>query len=227
MPYKLSPSSLNLYKECPRCFYKYVNEGKKRPSGPFPSLPSGMDLAFKSYFDSFRKDGKLPPELAELKNVHLFDLEHLLKKWRNGHSGLNFKDKAGNELRGSVDEVLCTNEGDLIVLDFKTRGSKLKEDTAEHYRLQLDVYNFILRRNGFTTEDYSVLLFFYPRAFKEDGTVIFNKQLVKMSVNVNHAETMFNNAIKLLQGKKPALNYDCSFCKANIKEVLECVGNCS
>lgn len=221
MPYKLSPSSLNLYKECPRCFWSDINEGLKRPSGPFPSLPSGMDLAFKKYFDSFRKEAKLPPELSELKNVHLFDLENLLNKWRNDRSGLSFKDKAGNELRGSVDEVLYTDSGDLIVLDFKTRGFPLKEDTAKHYQLQLDTYNFILRKNGFTTEDYSCLLFFYPKAFKEDGTVIFNKQLVKMPVDTNHAETTFKNAIELLNNKKPEFNYSCNFCAARIKEVLE------
>ncbi len=210
-----------MYKDCPACFYKDINEGIKRPSGPFPSLPSGMDLAFKGYFDSFRKQAKLPPELAELKDVHLFDLEHLLNKWRNDRSGLSFKDKDGNELRGSVDEVLYTNYCDLIVLDFKTRGFPLKEDTAKHYQLQLDVYNLIFRKNGFTTENYSCLLFFYPRAFTEDGSVVFNKQLVKMPVDVNHAETMFNNAIKLLKGKKPEINPNCNFCTANIKEVFE------
>lgn len=221
MPYKLSPSSLNLYKECPRCFWTDINKGLKRPSGPFPSLPSGMDLAFKAYFDSFRKKGALPPEVSELKGAHLFDLEHLLKKWRNDRTGLGWKDAEGNELRGSVDEVLYTDSGDLIVLDFKTRGFPLKDDTAKHYQLQLDVYNFVFRKNGFTTEDYSLLLFFYPKTFDDTGRVVFNHQLVKMPVNVKHAENSFKNALAVLQGRKPELNPNCGYCGWNQKDVIE------
>ena len=43
-------------------------------------------------------------------------------------------------LRGAVDEILDKN-GTLIVLDFKTRGFPTKEDTAEFYRDQIDIYN--------------------------------------------------------------------------------------
>ena len=45
--YKLSPSSLNLFVNCPRCFYLQVVKKIKRPDTPFPSLPSGMDDALK------------------------------------------------------------------------------------------------------------------------------------------------------------------------------------
>jgi xanthosine utilization system XapX-like protein len=48
----------------------------------------------------------------------------------------------------------------LIVLDYKTRGFPLKEDTAAHYQDQLDIYNFLLRKNGYRTEDYGYLLFY-------------------------------------------------------------------
>ena len=216
MTYSLSPHSINLYEECPRCFWANINENKKRPSGPFPSLPSGMDRVFKAHFDYFRKRRELPPELAELSSVHLFESESLLKKWRNDRSGLSWKDSDGNELCGSLDEVLETDEGRrLIVLDYKTRGFPLKEDTAGLYQRQLDIYNFILQQNGYDTEDYAFLLFFYPKALNRTGTVSFNKQLVKMPVDVSRAENAFENAIKLLKGPKPDLNQYCNFCNWN------------
>ena len=65
MGYRLSPSALNLFKECPRCFWLTHHKVWKRPSGIFPSLPSGMDRILKVHFDKFRDGGRLPPEICE------------------------------------------------------------------------------------------------------------------------------------------------------------------
>jgi len=52
----LSPSRLNLFRECERCFWLRSNKDVKRPSGPFPSLPSGMDRIIKQHFDRHRSE---------------------------------------------------------------------------------------------------------------------------------------------------------------------------
>ncbi len=67
MAFKLSPSSLSLMNECQRCFWLTQHKIWKRPSGPFPQLPNGMDRVLKQHFDKFMKLGKLPPEI---KNHH-------------------------------------------------------------------------------------------------------------------------------------------------------------
>ncbi|MCX6774543.1 MAG: hypothetical protein NTY99_00435 [DPANN group archaeon] len=51
MAIKLSPSSLNLFKDCPRCFWLDKIKGISRPEGIFPSLPSGIDKVLKEHFD--------------------------------------------------------------------------------------------------------------------------------------------------------------------------------
>lgn len=58
----LSPSTLGLYKNCPRCFWLHINKGHKRPNGIFPSLPGGMDLVIKKYFDKY--GDSLPLEIV-------------------------------------------------------------------------------------------------------------------------------------------------------------------
>jgi len=63
---RLSPSSLNLFLECRRCFWLDKNKGIKRPRGIFPSLPSGMDSVIKKYFDSYRLNSDMPPEMMFL-----------------------------------------------------------------------------------------------------------------------------------------------------------------
>jgi len=147
MQIKLSPSSLNLFKDCPRCFWLHFVKKVRRPAGIFPSLPSGMDKVLKEYFDRFMEKGELPPALSKLKGVKLFDDVELLKVWRTNLRGIQWTDKKGNLLRGAVDNILVKGKK-LIVLDYKTRGYPLKEDTAAHYQNQMNLYNFLLQKTA-------------------------------------------------------------------------------
>lgn len=205
MTYKLSPSAINLMKECPRCFWLAQHNVWKRPNGIFPSLPSGMDRTLKIHFDKFREQGKLPPELCEnshCENMKIFDDPEKMKVWQNNFKGISWTDEEGNELHGAVDNILI-KDNKLIVLDYKTRGYALKEDTAEHYRLQQNIYNFLLRKNGYETEDFFFLLFYVPKEVTEKGEVIFDTELVKMKVDVKMAEKIWKQALKLLEEDCP------------------------
>ena len=213
-PYKFSPSSLSLLKDCPRCFWLKFNKDIKRPEGIFPSLPSGMDKILKIHFDSFMRKGELPPELKELKDVKLFDDEELLKVWRSNFKGIPWEDKEGNLFRGAIDNILKKGNK-LIVLDYKTRGYPLKEDTHEHYQNQMDIYNLLLRKNNYKTEDYAYLLFYHPDKVNENGDVVFNTDLIKMKVSIENAENIFKNALEVLKGKIPKASEECEYCRWN------------
>ena len=204
MPFKLSPSILNLMKECERCFWLHFH-GRQRIVDIFPSLPSGMDKILKEHFDRFMEKGKLPPEIKEeCGDCKLFDDKKLLNEWRNSRKGLWLEDDKENILHGGIDNLLINKKNNkIIVLDYKTRGFPLKEDTAEHYQLQLDIYNFLLRKLGWKTEDFAYLLFYYPKEVLETGEVLFETKLVKMKVDIDNAEKSWNKAIKLLDGKCP------------------------
>lgn len=210
--FKLSPSALNLMGECPRCFWLTKHEVWKRPAGIFPSLPSGMDRILKKHFDRFRDKGTLPPELMEngCKDCKLFNEDKLLKIWQSNFKGIRWEDKNGNILFGAVDNILVRGKK-LIVLDYKTRGYALKEDTAAHYQNQLDIYNFLLRKNGYQTEDFGYLLFYVPDDVTKTGEVIFDTKLVKMKISVKNAEHIFQNAIKLLNSNCPKKT--CEWCE--------------
>ena len=211
--YKLSSSSLNLFKECPRCFWLRFNKKITRPAGIFPSLPSGMDAILKNHFDAFREKGLLPPELVqEHIKEKLFDDVELLKVWRNNRKGIEFTDSKGNMLRGAVDDILVKGKK-LVVLDYKTRGFPLKENTAAMYEDQLNIYNFLLRKNGYSTEDYGYLLFYYPTEVNENGEVIFETELVKLQISIREAEKLWKDALKCLEGEIPESSEDCGFCK--------------
>ena len=212
MSYKLSPSSLSLLKECKRCFWLHFNKNIKRPQGIFPSLPSGMDKILKIHFDLYRDKNQLPPELKELKDVKLFDDIELLEIWRNNFKGIQWKDKEGNIFKGAVDNILKKGNK-LIVSDYKTRGYELKEDTAGHYQDQLDIYNLLLRKNNYQTEDYAYLLFYHPNKVNKKGDIVFNTDLIKIKIEIKNAENIFKEALHTLKGKIPNPDKDCQYCK--------------
>ena len=168
-----------------------------------------MDKVLKEYFDSFIGKG-LPPSL-KLKNVKLFDDISLLAIWRSNFKGISYTDSSGNVLRGAVDNILVKS-GKFIVLDYKTRGFPLKDDTAAHYQNQLDIYNFLLRKNGYKTHDYAYLFFYHPSKVNADGTVLFNTDLVKMKIDVTNAERILSHALKVLSNNIPDAAEECKWC---------------
>ena len=164
-----------------------------------------MDRILKTHFDKFRDLGQLPPELCETidcTELKLFEDKELLKKWRDAFKGIRHVDEVGNELFGAVDNLL-EKEGKLIVLDYKTRGFPLRENTHEYSRLQMDIYNYLLRKNGYETEDYSFLLFYIPSTVTSTGEVVFDTKLVKMDVDVESVEDVWRQALDLLNGVCP------------------------
>lgn len=211
--YKLSKTSIGLMKECPRCFWLTQHKVWKRPQGIMMSLPNGMDLMLKKHFDKFRKVGKLPPEICNngcCKDMKLFDDIEKLNEWRNNFKGLRWIDNNGNTLFGAVDDILICKEG-LVVLDYKTRGFPLKEDTADFYQDQLDIYTFLLRKNGFMTPEYAFLLFYYPKEVTETGEVIFDTELIKKKVSISNGALLFTEAVNLLNEECP--KESCEWCE--------------
>lgn len=201
--------------ECPRCFWLNKHKVWTRPSTPFPQLPNGMDRVIKSHFDKFRDKGELPPEIKDhshTKGLKLFGDKELLALWRNNRKGIQWEDKDGNILTGAVDNIL-TKDKKLIVLDYKTKGSPLKDEkeAGDGYQNQLDFYNFLLRKNGYETEEYAFLLFYYPKEVLETGEVIFDSVLARREIDVKNAEKIFDKAIKLLNGECPEKT--CEWCE--------------
>ena len=214
--YKLSPSALNLMKDCLRCSWLHQHKVWKRPSGIFPSVPSGMDRILKVHFDKFMEEGKMPPELCENDScvgMKIFEDKEKMKVWQSNFKGISWMDKKGNELHGAVDNILVKGKK-LIVLDYKTRGYPLKEDTAAFSQNQLDIYNFLLRKNGYETEDYGFLLFYVPREVLGNGDFVFDVELVKMSTDCERAEEIWVRALELLDGECPSDK--CEWCE-NVK----------
>ena len=218
---RLSPSALNIFLECQKCFWLEYKAGIHRPKGPFPSLPGGMDILIKKYFDSYRAVGKLPPEIInQVQGVLLADIE-TLNKWRSWRSGLSYYDKELNAiLVGALDDCLVLNR-EYIPVDYKTRGFDLTEGGESFYQNQLNCYSFLLHANGLAQPAYAYLIYFIPREVKAVGQVQFSVEVKKVSTYPDEALKTFKRGAALLRGPAPESHSECQFCSwsRNVTEV--------
>ena len=210
---RLSPSTLNLFLECPRCFWLQLNENIHRPRGAFPSLPGGMDLVIKIYFDKYREKSKLPSEIEGKVKGELVRDQALLNKWRNWKTGLRYKDESlGTVLFGALDDCL-EEDGKYFPLDYKTRGSAPREgDSEKYYGNQLDCYALLLEENGYPVGEFGYLIYYYPKEVKERGTIIFDIEPVELKINTERARKTLSDAVKLLHGHIPPHHSECEYC---------------
>ncbi len=210
----LSPNTLTLFLECPRCFWFHIIKGQdfRRPEFPTSTLPRGMDSLIKKYFDNYRKKNLLPPEIAHIENASLVD-EETISRWRYWKTGLFFQDRDGSKLYGALDECLIV-EGSYIPLDYKTRGFKLKEDSASYYTFQMSCYNFLLQSNGYKVKDYAYLVFYVPLQLSQEGVVRFDIQVVKVkTLSSQKVYHIFKEAVECLSLSSPPPARDCKFCR--------------
>ncbi|MDY6769340.1 MAG: PD-(D/E)XK nuclease family protein [Candidatus Nanohaloarchaea archaeon] len=211
----LSPTSINLFIECERCFWLKERQGRDRPSFPFPSLPGGMDREIKNHFDRFRAKGEVPPELTEADiDAVPYPGGEFLENCRDWRKRPRYRND-GAVLRGAVDDLLNTRGGDIVVMDYKTRGYPPKEDAGvpHYYERQVNLYNLILRSNGYDTADFGLVLYYYPDRVAENGDVVFHTEFREVPVDLGAAKRTFEEAVATLQQGEPDPADDCEFCE--------------
>jgi hypothetical protein len=212
----LSNSRLSLYTECPRCFWLDMNAGIKRPDTIFPSLPGGLDLQFKRYFDQFRAKDDLPPEVkGKLPGKLLSDIG-TINRWRDWRRGIRYTPPWTEvELMGALDECLVDQENCYYPLDYKTRGYAPKADTHGYYQDQMNLYTLLLEGNGLKTKRLAYLLYYHPIDVKEHGLIQFDISVQELPTDPESAERLVKDAVAVLNGTAPASSASCGFCRWN------------
>lgn len=217
-PLTISASSLSLYNDCKRCFWLQVKAKRRRPSGPFPSLPGGIDRVMKDYFDRYRATG-LPPELKGKFNGRLYPDQDKLKNWRMWQRGLTYYDKEKHaQFVSALDDLLVDQNGRHVPLDFKTKGAEVKEGAEEYNRLQLDSYALLLEENHMSTAGYGLLMFLWPSEVRDGLVIPFNLEFRRLETDPSAAKKLFYEAVDFLNGPQPPHVESCAFCQWNLLE---------
>ena len=217
MTYKISYSALKLMKDCQRCFWWQVKKGVKRPSGPMSQLPNRVEDQILKKFNVYRSNGELPPELSKLNGFKLMKDQKQHDEWKN--KGISFTDeKTGFILVAKPDDML-ENGKTLAVLDYKTAGASPEKCTVDKFRadiekydyqLQADFYSYVLRKNGFKTEDTAYFLFLFVKSLRNTELTLGSK-LLAVKVNTNNSQNIIKQAAKVLKSESSPEN-GCGFC---------------
>jgi len=217
-PIQLSPNSLNLFLECPHCFWLDKNLGIKRPP-PYPyALNSAVDGLLKEEFDTYRAKNLPHPLFKEKGNnikAHLFPNQKLLNQWRNNFAGIRYFDPdLQATLFGALDDVLEFDNGMIAPLDYKSTGSTAA-NVYDRFQLQLDTYTFLMEKNGYKTPRKGYLAFYIvdkSRGFID--RLPFRKEVVEIETNPSDIYEIFKDAVKCLQSPTPPPHSsDCQFGK--------------
>lgn len=219
----LSRSKIDLFMECQRCFYIDNKLGTARPPGfPF-NLNSAVDALLKKELDAHRANGTQHP-LAKAYGLDAVPLAHArMDEWRNALSqGVMFVDpNTGITVRGGVDDIWVNKQEELIVIDYKATSKdgkieSLDEEWHRGYKRQLEVYQWLLRKNGFKVSD--IGYWFYANATKDreafDGRLDFELTLVPYTGDDSWVEDTIQNIKTCLDSSQlPDVGADCDYCK--------------
>lgn len=216
-PLKISRANLQLFKECPRCFWLYKHKDIRRPRGYPYTLSIAVDQLLKEEFDQYRERGEIPPILIDFKGLEdakLFGDQARLQKWRNNFEGLKYHD--GNldaTLFGAVDDILEFPNGSLAVIDYKSSGAK-EIMVYDDYKMQMDIYTYLLERMGYKTAGKGYFVFYQVE--KNDGfkgRLPFRGEVREVNSDPSYVRDLFAEAVALARSDTPPKSHsDCEYC---------------
>lgn len=220
-PFRISRSKVDLFTDCPLCFYLDIRLGVGRPPG-FPlTLNVAVDELLKKEFDVHRARGTKHPFMETYK-VDAVPFNHpKMDEWRDSlRKGVEYLHEETNlSVRGGVDDVWVNPKDELIVVDYKATSKRdeitLDGDLGAQYKRQMEVYQWLLRQNGFKVSP--VGYFVYVNGNKDaeafDKKLEFTVKLLPCEGNTDWMEPTLLSIKRCLLGEKPPKESpNCDFC---------------
>ena len=221
--FKLSRSKIDLFTECKRCFFLDRRFGIGRPQMPAFTLNIAVDALMKKEFDIHRAEETAHPLMKKYK-VDAVPFQHeKMTEWRTNFTGVQALYKPANFLIfGAVDDIWVNPEGELMVVDYKATSKEgvvdKLEDTKWHnqYRRQMEVYQWLLKGNGFAVSDTGYFVYVNAQKDKKafDGKLEFDVNLIAYTGSSDWVPGILDEIKKLLDSDEiPESGYDCDYCK--------------
>lgn len=238
-PFKLSRSKIDLFTECPRCFYLDARLGVGRPRGPAFTLNVAVDHLMKKEFDIHRAAESVHP-LLESYGVKCIPFSHKdLEEWRENFKGIRYLHEPTNLLiTGAIDDVWKDTKGEIVIVDYKATSKEGRLEKLEdskwnnQYRRQMEIYQWLFRQNGFKVSDTGYFVYVNGKKDKEafDGKLEFDVTLIPHKGSDEWIEKTLSEVKKCLVDERiPKGASECDFCsyvdslgevlRQNIKEM--------
>jgi CRISPR/Cas system-associated exonuclease Cas4 (RecB family) len=218
-PFAISRSKIDLFIECPRCHYLDARHGVKRPSGPAFTLNIAVDELFKKEFDMHRA-GKTAHPLMKAYGIDAVPLDDpRMDTWRTNFTGVRYHEPRTNFMVfGAVDDIWVNKKGECMVVDYKATSKRdainMEEGWGPAYRRQMEVYQWLLRKNGLTVSDTGYFVYANGDKDKEafDAKLEFKIEVIPYTGNDSWVPDMLVKIKKALLGELPPKGETCEFC---------------
>lgn len=226
-PYKVSRSKIENYVRCPRCTVLDRKHQIAPPTGPAFLLNSAVDGLYKKEFDRYRELGEPHPLVKQLGFDFVPFKHEKMDEWRNNFTGVSYLFEPANfHIYGAVDDIWLDEKGRLVVIDYKAtaKAEPMKElgDAQYHqgYRRQIEIYQWLLRKNGFEVSDKGYWLYATARTKADDFSqqLVFDSHLIEHQGETSWVEpTILALKAALDSDELPGATADCEQCKFNDK----------
>lgn len=224
-PYRISRSKIELFKQCPRCFWLDVRLKISRPSSPPFNINKAIDELFKKEFDSYRSR-KEPHPLMREHNIEAIPFAHEnLDSWRENFTGVAALHKPTNlHIFGAIDDVWANDDNELMVVDYKATAKQadVSIDSAWQisYKRQVEVYQWLLRQNGFLVSDTAYFVYTNGRLDSDsfNDQLIFRTKIIPYNGNDAWIEPTLQQMKKVMEAEEmprvgtAAMGGPCEFC---------------
>ena len=220
-PFRISRSKIDLFIECPRCFYLDRRLGVGRPPGfPF-SLNSAVDTLLKKEFDIHRAEKTKHPLMHSYGvDAVPFD-DPRMDEWRDAlRRGITYHHKPTSLLvTGGVDDVWVNPKKELIIVDYKATAKdgevSLDAQWQDGYKRQMEVYQWLFRKNGFTVSPTGYFVYCNGQTDREafDAKLEFTIKLIPYNGNDAWIEPALFKIEATLRGEVPLGDDDCDYCR--------------
>jgi len=212
---KLSRTKIELFLNCPRCFWLEMQKGVKRPPPAPYTINSAIDALLKKEFDVCRDNGTAHYIIKKYSVSAIPYKCEEINKWRHNFTGIQFHHKSTDFLvYGAVDDVWINPQGELIVVDYKATGAK-EYQIYPGYKRQMEVYQWLLAMNGYKVSKTGYFLF--AKVNKEggfgEGKLSFDLFLESLEGDSSWIEGAITNAHELLKASIPDSNSECIYCQ--------------
>ncbi len=221
-PYKLSRSRIENFCRCKKCFYLEEKMGISRPS-QFPfNLNNAVDELLKIEFDNYRGTEENHPLITK-NGIDAKPFEHPeIENWRTRNKGIGFLDIETNLFfYGLVDDVwISTINEKLILVDYKATSKKgevsLDAPWQISYKRQIEIYQWLFRKNGFDVEDISYFVYCNGRRDKPffNNTLEFKTKIISYKGNTDWIDPVTREIKKILDNDTiPNADSECEYCR--------------
>ena len=219
--FRLSRSKIDLYLNCPRCFYLDRRLGITSPPGfPF-SLNSAVDKLLKKEFDLHRAQSQSHPLMKTYEVDAVPYQNEKLAIWRDPFKGIDFLHTETNLLVfGAIDDVWINPFGELHIVDYKATAKEeevnLDADWQIGYKRQMEIYQWLFMKNKYKVSDTGYFVYCNGDTNKKafDRKLEFRVKIIPYKGNSDWVEDILKQIHECLKQETiPEMSLDCDFCR--------------